>query len=161
MKRYTAPAITVTFDPARCLHAAECLRGLPAVFDVKRRPWITPDAAAPEDVAEVVRRCPSGALHYESGDVEAEKPERPTAVGAEPGGPLWLRGDLRLGTQDGELADVRAGLCRCGDTANAPFCDGSGPCTDWHQTDEPVYRRLCAHRAVVDLPTSDRIQETP
>ena len=30
MKRYTGREIEVTYDPVRCLHAAECVRGLPA-----------------------------------------------------------------------------------------------------------------------------------
>ena len=33
-KRYHGEAVDVSFDGARCRHAAECLRGLPAVFDV-------------------------------------------------------------------------------------------------------------------------------
>ncbi len=44
-KRYRGEAVDVSFDGARCRHAAECLRGLPAVFDVSRRPWIDPDKA--------------------------------------------------------------------------------------------------------------------
>jgi len=61
---YETPDITVTFDPSVCQHSAVCLRGLPAVFDVGRRRWIAPEAAAADDVAAQVRRCPSGALQY-------------------------------------------------------------------------------------------------
>ena len=32
MKRYTGRGIEVTYDPVRCLHAAECVRGLPRVW---------------------------------------------------------------------------------------------------------------------------------
>ncbi|MFD1048623.1 (4Fe-4S)-binding protein [Kibdelosporangium lantanae] len=53
-KSYTGSDITVAFDGNRCLHFAECLRGLPAVFDVRTRPWITPDNADADAVAEVV-----------------------------------------------------------------------------------------------------------
>ena len=60
-KRYRGDAVNVTFDPLRCRHAAECIRGLPAVFDTHRRPWILPDGADPEDVVRVVARCPTGA----------------------------------------------------------------------------------------------------
>ncbi len=63
-KRYPGRDITVTYDLQRCIHSEECARGLPAVFDPTRRPWVDPDAAAPEAVAEVIERCPSGALHY-------------------------------------------------------------------------------------------------
>jgi uncharacterized Fe-S cluster protein YjdI len=61
-KPYRGSAVEVSFDGARCRHAAECLRGLPAVFDLSRRPWILPDAADPDDVVRVVARCPTGAL---------------------------------------------------------------------------------------------------
>jgi uncharacterized Fe-S cluster protein YjdI len=59
---YTHDALVVTFDPARCIHAATCVRLLPAVFDAKARPWIRPDAADATAILDVVRRCPSGAL---------------------------------------------------------------------------------------------------
>jgi hypothetical protein len=38
-KAFPAPSVTVFYDRDRCRHHAECARGLPAVFDVKRRPW--------------------------------------------------------------------------------------------------------------------------
>src|SRR5690349_4376522 len=37
--------IEVSYDPNICSHAAECLRGLPQVFDLQARPWIQPDHA--------------------------------------------------------------------------------------------------------------------
>jgi uncharacterized Fe-S cluster protein YjdI len=61
---YVAPGIVVTWEPGRCQHAAECVRGLPLVFDATRRPWIEPDAAEVDDVIEVIDRCPSFALGY-------------------------------------------------------------------------------------------------
>ena len=64
-RTYTGEKIDVSYDRALCWHAAECIRGLPEVFHPENRPWITPDAADPDLVAEVVRRCPSGALRYE------------------------------------------------------------------------------------------------
>mgnify|MGYP000489331404 CR=1 FL=1 len=136
-KAYTGERIEVTFDPARCLHAAECVRGLPQVFDTRQRPWIQPDGADPATVAEVVRRCPSGALHYRLADGPAEEPESPGRVTAEPDGPIWVRGALRITVgadeADGgsEIEETRAALCRCGESQNRPFCDASGPCTGW------------------------------
>ena len=69
LQTYEAPGITVTFDPGVCIHAAVCIRGLPAVFDVRRKRWIHADAASPEDVAAQVARCPSGALQFQRTDV--------------------------------------------------------------------------------------------
>ena len=64
-KSYVGTQITVSFDGEVCQHAAECVRGLPDVFDVDQRPWIQPDRADPDTVREVVARCPSGALRIE------------------------------------------------------------------------------------------------
>jgi uncharacterized Fe-S cluster protein YjdI len=64
LQAYETPDITVTFDPNVCQHSGVCLRGLPAVFDVRRRRWIAPEAASAEDVGAQVRRCPSGALQF-------------------------------------------------------------------------------------------------
>ncbi len=61
---YEAPGITVTFDPTLCIHSGVCVRGLPAVFDVRRKRWVRPELAAAADVAAQVARCPSGALQY-------------------------------------------------------------------------------------------------
>ncbi len=62
VQTYETPEITVTFDPNICTHAGKCVRGLPAVFDVKQKPWINPSAATAEDVEAQVSQCPSGAL---------------------------------------------------------------------------------------------------
>jgi len=62
---YETDEITVTFEPALCIHSGVCVRGLPAVFDVRRKRWVRPELAAAADVAAQVRRCPSGALKYQ------------------------------------------------------------------------------------------------
>jgi uncharacterized Fe-S cluster protein YjdI len=130
-KHYSGEGVTITFDARRCLHAGRCVQGLPEVFDTARRPWILPEGASAERIAEVVRHCPSGALHYEVAGGPAEAPMVPTHVSARPGEPLWLRGDLRIDTAEGEFVETRAALCTCGTTANAPFCDASGDCKAW------------------------------
>lgn len=66
---YETEEITVTFDPAKCKHTGVCLRGLPLVFDVRRKRWIHPEAASADEVAAQVARCPSGALQaYRPGE---------------------------------------------------------------------------------------------
>ena len=132
-KRYTGHAVDVSFDPGRCRHAAECLRGLPGVFDTGRRPWILPDGADPADVVRVVARCPTGALRrHPAGPGTGEQPVTPTEVAVRPGGPVLVRGDLHVTGPDGlDERETRAALCSCGSTANAPYCDGSGTCADW------------------------------
>ncbi len=59
---YETPEITVTFDPNICIHSGVCLSGLPAVFDVRRKRWVRPEAASADEVEAQVARCPSGAL---------------------------------------------------------------------------------------------------
>lgn len=61
---YETSEITVTFDPNVCMHSGVCVRGLPLVFDVKRKHWVRPELASAADVAAQVSRCPSGALQY-------------------------------------------------------------------------------------------------
>jgi uncharacterized Fe-S cluster protein YjdI/CDGSH-type Zn-finger protein len=115
-RAYAAPEVTVFYDRGRCRHYAECVRGLPQVFDPTRRPWIR---------AEVVRRCPTGALHYRLLAAEPEEPTRPTIITRDPAGPLLVRGELVLDTPEGPLRETRAALCACGRTQNQPFCDGT------------------------------------
>ena len=124
-KAYTADAITVHYDRARCRHYAECVRGLPDVFDPSRRPWIRADLADRDRIAEVVRRCPTGALHYRLAGGESERPVEPTSIHRDPGGPLLVSGDLVLDTPAGRIRETRAALCRCGGTRLEPFCDGA------------------------------------
>ena len=130
-RAYTGEGVTVYYDIRRCVHFAECVRGLPQVFDVKQRPWIAPDNASAELVAEVIRRCPSGALHYELAHGSPEQPEHPTRVHQVKDGPLTVRGELVIDTAEGERSEVRAALCRCGRTQNQPFCDQECERTGW------------------------------
>jgi len=115
----------VYFDASRCRHYGECVQGLPEVFDVAARPWVNPDGAAPGAVAEVVERCPSGALHYRFDEGPVEAPARPTTITDTAAGPILVRGELRLVADGVEMAETRAALCGCGASANRPFCDGA------------------------------------
>lgn len=61
---FRSDQILVTYDDAVCVHAANCVRQLPSVFDVARDPWIDPSQASPEEVEATVAACPSGALGF-------------------------------------------------------------------------------------------------
>jgi uncharacterized Fe-S cluster protein YjdI len=128
---YQGEGVSVSYDPRRCIHFAECVRGLPEVFDVNKRPWIQPAGAPADTVAEVVRRCPSGALHYELDGGAAETPEHPTRIHTVPDGPITIRGELTIETPEGEISEARAALCRCGLTDNQPFCDHECKRSGW------------------------------
>jgi uncharacterized Fe-S cluster protein YjdI len=141
-KRYTGAAVDVSYDPVRCRHVAECIRGLPAVFDPDRRPWILPDGADAEDVVRVVARCPTGALRtHPITPAAGEQPVTPTEVNALAGGPVLVRGDLHVTAPGGvDERETRAALCSCGSTGDAPYCDGSGTCANWPRPRRPQAR---------------------
>jgi uncharacterized Fe-S cluster protein YjdI len=127
-RAYTGEEITVYFDSSRCRHFAECVRGAPSVFDVDKRPWIQPANGTADKIAEVVRRCPSGALHYRLAAGPAEVADVPTTVTVIEGGPILLRGDLELRGSFPAVRDTRMVLCVCTRSARLPFCDAA--CTN-------------------------------
>jgi CDGSH-type Zn-finger protein/uncharacterized Fe-S cluster protein YjdI len=124
---YEGDEVTVTWDMERCIHAKACVHGLPNVFDPQRRPWIEPDEADPDAVAEVVMQCPTGALHLTRGGADPEPTPEENRIALFPNGPLLVKGDVRVVSATGEvlLEDTRVALCRCGRSGNKPLCDGS------------------------------------
>ncbi len=128
IKTYSSSEIDVHYDIPRCFHARECVHGLPNVFDPDRQPWIDPTQRTADEIAEVVLRCPAGALKYERKDGGAAEtaPETNTVTVA-PDGPLYLRGAIELVAADGALVlkDMRLALCRCGASKNKPLCDAA------------------------------------
>lgn len=64
-RAYTADGITVYFNARKCWHTGICLRGLPLVFEVGRRPWVRADLDTPERIAAQIHLCPSKALQYD------------------------------------------------------------------------------------------------
>lgn len=65
VKAYTNNHIKVTFDKSLCTHSANCVKGLPDVFDTSKRPWINVDGASVDAIVKTVQNCPSAALQYE------------------------------------------------------------------------------------------------
>lgn len=126
--QYSGEDIEVSYDVKRCIHARECVMGLPDVFDPDKRPWIDPDNAAADELADVITACPTGALHFERTDDGPEEtvPDE-NSVTVVPDGPLYLHGDIEITTPADEtlLADTRVALCRCGLSENKPLCDNS------------------------------------
>jgi CDGSH-type Zn-finger protein/uncharacterized Fe-S cluster protein YjdI len=125
---YESDAIRVHYDRARCIHAERCVRGLNAVFDPGRIPWIDPTRGDAAEIAAAVTQCPTGALRFErlDGGAPEEAPATNT-VSITADGPVYLRGALTLRRADGShhSTDTRLALCRCGASTNKPFCDGS------------------------------------
>ena len=126
LHRYEGRSGIVTYDAKRCIHAAECVHGLPAVFDPNAKPWVNPDGADAAALVAAVARCPSGALAIESTDAGPTAAPADNAATLTANGPAYLRGDIALVSSDGAAqAEARMALCRCGASRNKPYCDGS------------------------------------
>ena len=63
-KKYTNGEVTVVWQPSKCIHSTNCFRGLPQVFDPKKRPWVNIEGATTQEIVEQVKQCPSRALSY-------------------------------------------------------------------------------------------------
>jgi uncharacterized Fe-S cluster protein YjdI len=61
-REYATDEIVVSWEPQLCQHSERCWRGLPQVFDPKRRPWVDVTAASADEIEAQVARCPSRAL---------------------------------------------------------------------------------------------------
>ena len=80
-------------------------------------------------------QCPSGRLvAWDKKTGEALEPKLPASIGLieDPAqgcsGPLWVRGGIQIVSEaDGFKYEVRnrVTLCRCGQSQNKPFCDGT------------------------------------
>lgn len=125
-RKYTGEKIDVEFSLERCIHAAECVRGAAKVFNPRQKPWIQPDNADPDTVADVVERCPTGALRYIRRDAGAqEQPDSEPTIKVVKDGPLYLRGKIDLELGERLEHSTRVALCRCGRSQNKPLCDGA------------------------------------
>lgn len=124
--KYEGKDIIVEYSLKRCIHAAECVKGLTAVFDPNKKPWVEPDAASADELAAVIERCPTGALHYkrlDGGPAEETPKQNLIRIGEDDC--LYLHGDFEIAIQDDAVRDSRVALCRCGLSKNKPFCDNS------------------------------------
>jgi len=123
------PAVVLTDAEPLCAFARFC--------DVAGSIWRLVQRSDEESVSMAVRegtRCPSGRL------VVWDRPTKePFELGLEPSiglvedpaqgvsGPLWVRGGISIVAADGGEYEARnrVTLCRCGQSQNKPFCDGS------------------------------------
>ena len=132
-KTYSNGEVTIVWKPSACIHSTNCWKkagSLPEVFNPSEKPWIKPENASTERIIEQIKKCPSGALSYYMNNAAPDqvvevKEER--SIEVMPNGPLMVYGHLKIKTANGE--DIKenkvTAFCRCGASANKPYCDGS------------------------------------
>ncbi|MCI7552252.1 MAG: (4Fe-4S)-binding protein [Actinomycetaceae bacterium] len=63
-KEYLGEDLAVIWKAKLCQHSGICVRTLPQVYDLDKRPWISPLSASTDELISQIDRCPSGALTY-------------------------------------------------------------------------------------------------
>ncbi len=63
-KEYSNDDITIVWKPGICIHAGECVKSLPKVYNPKSKPWINIENVDTKDLIEQINACPSQALSY-------------------------------------------------------------------------------------------------
>ncbi|HAX50259.1 MAG TPA: (4Fe-4S)-binding protein [Ignavibacteria bacterium] len=130
-KKYSNGEVTIVWKPALCIHSQKCFNGLPGVFDPAKRPWVNSEGAETAQIIAQVKECPSTALSYYM-NAEGEKDENEQVssdivVEAKQNGPLFVYGNVTVKKANGtiEKRTKVTAFCRCGNSNNKPFCDGT------------------------------------
>jgi uncharacterized Fe-S cluster protein YjdI len=127
-KEYKRGDLTVVWKPDLCFHSKNCVRGLPKVFNPNQKPWIQTEHASEQELAEVIDRCPSGALSYQwKGMAKNSNSHEMVEIETMKNGPVIVKGKvkLKIGGEEKEHDSEVTALCRCGASSKKPFCDGS------------------------------------
>ena len=100
-KKYSNEDITIVWKPKVCIHSAICFKGLPAVFNPKKRPWVTIEGSSSKEIMAQIEILPNG--------------------------PILVYGTIEVKDKAGNktLKNNTTAFCRCGHSGNKPFCDGS------------------------------------
>jgi CDGSH-type Zn-finger protein len=136
-KPYAALAQEID-GPAMALTDAESLCAFARFCDRDGKVWNNVSHASSEPAREAfvhqVGQCPSGRLV--AWDFETRAPVEPNLPASivlveDPtqgvSGPIWVRGGIVIEAADGTPYEIRnrVTLCRCGQSNNKPFCDGT------------------------------------
>lgn len=126
--KYKGDTTDIFWDGRLCIHIGECGRAKGELFVGGRKPWCQPDLANSEEIEDIVKRCPTGALTWQHKN--GENPETPAIINTATicyNGPVYLKGDLDIEGFNDQNSGLRyrAALCRCGQSKNKPFCDNS------------------------------------
>jgi CDGSH-type Zn-finger protein len=124
------PDIRLSDAPGFCSHARFCVRGK-GIWELVEE---SGNPEARKTAIQMAADCHSGRLVIR--DRKTGEPVEPAfekSIGLVEGpikghsGPLWVRGGIPLISADGFVYEIRnrVTLCRCGNSRNKPFCDGS------------------------------------
>lgn len=128
-KEIDGPGLKLTDAQSLCAAARFCHRAGGIWKLTKQSDKLEAKQTAIEEACD----CPSGRLVVWEKDGEAIEPEFEPSIGlvedpqAGVMGPIWVRGGIPIESADGTVYEIRnrVTLCRCGKSANKPFCDGS------------------------------------
>lgn len=121
--------INLLDDESLCAGARFCDSGVTVWGAVER----SADPAYAEMAIQESCACPGGRLTVVDKDGTPVEPDLPREIGlvndpyADFRGPLWVKGGIAIEGARGERYEVRnrVTLCRCGESRNQPYCDGS------------------------------------
>ena len=124
---YEGHGITVRDNRGTCCHFGNCTDHLPQVFHAKGEPFVSADGADADAIDQIVRQCPSGALGFVRDGKTYEGETREQEIYVANNASYYVRGSIGL---EGEPMNEGANrehfaLCRCGQSKNKPFCDGT------------------------------------
>ena len=128
-KEYSNGDLTVVWKPRLCIHSEICVKTLPGVYKPQEKPWIQAENATVDELMAQIDKCPSGALTYynknESENI-SETVNEGIKVEVMANGPLLVYGELEVTGSDGKVETKKrtTAFCRCGASANKPYCDG-------------------------------------
>ena len=116
--------LTLVVDMKRCIHSRFCVTGAPKTFIANVvGPWLHPDETDADLLVEIAHACPSGAIGYRGkGRIGDECAPNVNMMRVRENGPNAIHAPMTLA---GEDIGYRATFCRCGQSKNKPFCDGS------------------------------------
>jgi uncharacterized Fe-S cluster protein YjdI len=126
-KKYSSEELTIIWKPSLCAHSKLCWKNLPEVFNPRERPWIKTGSTETKKITDQIDKCPSGALSYTHNNQKNTTMENQTKIEIAANGPILIQGTIEIKHADGriEVKEKSCALCRCGHSANKPFCDGS------------------------------------
>lgn len=127
-EEFEGPTMILADNEKYCAFARFC--------DAYGRIWNLVQEAKTEEEKEIIRHeaghCPAGRLVLWDKEKVFEPPFEPSiGIIEDPGikvsGPIWVKGGIRIESADGTSYEIRnrVTLCRCGQSSNKPFCDGT------------------------------------